>query len=152
VTAYEQAIRVAAELGESKILRADLVAILASKDRSAAQRAFALLVAQPTGVEDTIVEQASRGKYPELRARARTLAKQRGLGGRVDELESYSLDLEQGATCAKRKEAVRRLRALGRKEAIPALRQALQPQGGQRPNACLEREAVAAVRFLEAQK
>jgi hypothetical protein len=86
-----------------------------------------------------------------VRQRARAIAKQRGIAARVDELESYSLDLEQGATCNRRREAVGKLRALGRKEAIPALRRAAELRGasGERPNACLEKDAAAAIRHLE---
>ena len=140
------------DLLASKLLRGDLVTILGGKDKSAAIGALELLAAQPVpDADELIVEQASRGKLLEVRVRARALARTRGLGKQVDELASYGLDLEQGPTCARRREAVRKLRMLGKKEAIGALRRAAEDReanGTQRPNACLEKDALAAIRYL----
>ena len=148
VKAYALATSLAPELLDSKVLRGDLATILKGKDKTAALRALELLAERPVpGAEDLVVEQASSGKLREVRQRARAIARQKGVLGRVDELESYSLDLEQGLTCAKRREAVGKLRTLGRKEAIPALQKAAQL----RPNACLEKDAAAAIRYLEGQ-
>jgi serine/threonine protein kinase len=71
-------------------------------------------------------------------------------------LDSYILDLEHGDTCAERKNAVAKLRALGDKRAIPALREA---QNRRRTvgllrrktnaNACLRADAEEAVQHLE---
>jgi serine/threonine protein kinase len=152
MTAYLFGLRLSPELLASKILRADLVTILNGKDKTGGLAALELLATQPVpDADELIVEQASRGKLLEVRVRARTLAKQRGLAKRVDELDSYALDLEQGATCARRREAVRKLRMLGKKDAIPALRRAAEDRGAtgeQRPNACLEKDALAAIRYL----
>jgi serine/threonine-protein kinase len=71
-------------------------------------------------------------------------------------LDAYILDLQQGDTCAERKEAVSKLRALGDKRAIPALQEA---QNRTRTvgllrrktsaNGCLRAEAKEAVQYLE---
>jgi hypothetical protein len=107
----------------------------------------------PAGA-DFIVEQASRGKSREARARAREAAAGGGLGDRVDLVNSFSLDLVDGKTCRDRREAVPRLRALHDKRAVPALRRARERSGGflglARVNACLERDAAEAIEFLQA--
>ena len=109
--------------------------------------------AQPAGAE-FIVEQASRGKTREARARARDAAAAAGLGDRVDLVNSFSLDLGEGRTCRERREVVGRLRALRDKRAVAALRRARDRSGGflglSNVNACLERDAAEAIEFLQA--
>jgi serine/threonine-protein kinase len=98
-------------------------------------------------------EQASRQKAAPLRARARDLAAGAGAPD-VDLVASFTLDLEQGATCEERKEAVTHLRALRDKRALAALRKARGRRGGflglDTVNACLDREAAEAIDFLNA--
>jgi hypothetical protein len=91
---------------------------------------------------------ASRARDRELRVRARVAADAWGFGDRVDRVESFSLDLAQGATCAARREAVPKLRALKDKRAITALTRARGAEGG--INRCLDRDAREAIEFLEA--
>jgi hypothetical protein len=91
---------------------------------------------------------ASRARDRELRVRARVAADAWGFGDRVDRVESFSLDLAQGATCAARREAVPKLRALKDKRAITALTRARGVEGG--INRCLDRDAREAIEFLEA--
>ena len=70
-------------------------------------------------------------------------------------LDSYILDLKQGDTCAERKVAVAKLRALGDKRAIPALQEAQnRPRTAgllrrKNANACLRADAEEAVQYLE---
>ncbi len=91
---------------------------------------------------------ASRARDQELRVRARVAADSWGFGDRVDRVESFSLDLAQGASCAARREAVPKLRALKDKRAISALARARSAEGG--INRCLDRDAKEAIEFLEA--
>jgi hypothetical protein len=106
----------------------------------------------PAGAK-LLVEQASRAKAAPVRARARDLAAAAHLEG-VDWLASFTLDLEKGATCKDRREAVAKLRALRDKRAIPALRRAHGRHGGfiglESVNACLDRDAAEAIDFLSA--
>ncbi len=153
ITEYVLATRLAPELLASQVLRTDVTTILNGKDKTAALRALELVSERPVpGADELIVDQASRGKQREVRQRARALAREKGIAARVDALESYSLDLEQDATCNRRREAVGKLRALRRKAAVPALQRAVELRGsssGERPNACLEKAAAAAIRYLE---
>jgi hypothetical protein len=79
-----------------------------------------------------------------------------GLGDPIDRLSSYTLDLKQGNSCADRRDAVAKLRALGDKRAIPALRQARSRtrtagllKRKTNANACLRTDAEEAVQYLE---
>jgi hypothetical protein len=94
---------------------------------------------------------------PRRRHKAVAVADEVGLGDRVDRLGSYLLDLQQGESCQHRKEAVANLRALGNKNAIPALRKArkrIRSEGGfakkkLNTNACLSADAAEAIRHLQ---
>jgi serine/threonine protein kinase len=75
------------------------------------------------------------------------------LGDGVDWVAAYSLDLQQELTCAKRKEAVAKLRVLKDRRAVPALERAIEHRG--KPGAktksvnwCLIDDATAAIHFL----
>jgi tetratricopeptide (TPR) repeat protein len=103
-----------------------------------------------------IVELAS-ARDRNMRRRAFGLAEQLGIADGIDRVKSFTLDLEQERTCAKRREAVTKLRALGDRRALAPLQQALErpPRSkGKRKrkrdrNACLRRHAEDAVRYLE---
>jgi eukaryotic-like serine/threonine-protein kinase len=97
---------------------------------------------------------ASRNR--EVRKQAFALAEELGLGDRIDRLKSFTLDLEQETTCARRRDAVTKLRALGDPRALAPLQEALaRPSKGKRkrrrrdPNACLRQHAADAVRYFE---
>ncbi|MBW2189977.1 MAG: serine/threonine protein kinase [Deltaproteobacteria bacterium] len=71
-------------------------------------------------------------------------------------LDSYILDLKQGDSCAERKAAVAKLRALGDKRAIPALEEAQTRtrtvglfRRKANANRCLRTDAEEAVQYLE---
>jgi hypothetical protein len=103
-----------------------------------------------------LIDLASSSKVPRRRHRARRVADDVGLGDQVDRLGSYTLDLRQGETCAHRKEAVLKLRALRSKRAIPALREARKrsrPEEGaarrKGSNGCLRNDAAEAIRYLQ---
>ncbi|HEU5059484.1 MAG TPA: protein kinase [Kofleriaceae bacterium] len=93
-----------------------------------------------------------------VRKKAFAVAEELGLGGEIDRLTSFRLDLEQEPTCKARREAVTRLRALGDPKAVAPLRAALDRPGfikkGRRKrrineNACLRQHAEDAIRALE---
>jgi hypothetical protein len=90
---------------------------------------------------------AGRARDLAVRGRAREAADTWGFGDRVDHLESFSLDLAQARTCADRRAAVPRLRALKDKRAIAALKKA---RSAGDSNKCLDRDAREAIEFLEA--
>jgi serine/threonine-protein kinase len=103
--------------------------------------------------DTALVAQASRGKTPAERARARELAEKLELGKQVDWLSSYALDLAEEKSCRDRRDAVLALRKLGDPRAIPALKKAKGRSGGflglQAVNGCLRSEADEAITFLE---
>ena len=111
-------------------------------------------------------DEAARRRIAELaahkdravRKKAFALAEELGLGGDIDRVASFLLDLEQEATCKARRDAVTRLRALGDPRAVAPLRAALDRPGfvkkGRRKrrineNACLRQHAEDAIRALE---
>jgi hypothetical protein len=71
------------------------------------------------------------------------------LADSVDWLTAYSLDLEQEATCGKRREAVMHLRALNTPKAVGALERAVVKKQKYR-NSCLLDDANAAIGALKA--
>jgi hypothetical protein len=71
------------------------------------------------------------------------------LGDSIDWLTSYSLDLDQEATCAKRREAVTHLRALNTTKAIGALERAVVKKQKYR-NSCLIDDATSGIGALKA--
>ena len=92
-----------------------------------------------------------------VRKKAFAAAEELGLGGEIDRLTSFRLDLEQEPTCKARRDAVTRLRALGDPRAIEPLRAALDRPGFIRKkrrrvrvneNACLRQHAEDAIRLL----
>jgi hypothetical protein len=76
------------------------------------------------------------------------------MADQIDWHAAYVLDLEQEDTCARRKEAVAKLRALGDARAISALDAAITRKGktgkwkGKPVNACLADDARAAIAYL----
>jgi len=76
------------------------------------------------------------------------------LGGSVDWLRAYSLDLQQEPTCEARREAVANLRALGDVRAVGALERAMVKTSrstayrGRKVNDCLSEDASAAIGYL----
>jgi serine/threonine-protein kinase len=154
LVAYERALSIERRLADDPTLRAHAEEYLGRKDRTISMAALDLLGRLGEHGHAALVEQASRGKVKELRRRARDLAEREGITKQVDLVSSYSLDLQQGKTCAERREAVPRLRALRDKRAIPALKKARGRSGGflglEDINTCLEKDAKEATEFLEA--
>ena len=101
-----------------------------------------------------LIDAASRHSVYESRRRARALANELGMSDDIDRLASYTLDLRQGKRCKDRRQAVARLRELGDKRAIEALRQAAAGKGmepsARGKNTCLRKAARQATEHLGA--
>jgi hypothetical protein len=144
----------APELAEDDEMRRYVELMAGKKDKGISFAALDFLgdrVGDPA--RPYLIEVASRGKRFDARRRARAIAERKGFGGEIDQLESYTLDLQQGPSCAERKAAIAPLRALKDRRAIPALKKARGRDGGflglQEINGCLDKEAKEAIEFLE---
>jgi hypothetical protein len=161
LAAYRKAISLEPKFAKDKLMRTNVELMLAKKAPGVVDAALELLgVLAKTGdsaAADQLVDLASSSKNARRRHTALQVADEAGLGDRVDRLGSYQLDLEQGETCLIRKEAVGKLRALGDKKAIPALRAArkrIRTEGAVmkrkvNTNACLKTAANEAIRYLQ---
>ncbi len=159
--AYEKALSLDPELANNKRMRANVERMLDKKappDVVDAALEFLGTLVSTAGDQtaaDQLIDFASSSKVPRRRHKAVKVAEEVGLSDRIDRLDSYTLDLQQGETCPDRKEAVANLRALGSKKAIPALRKARnRPRGGLgrkrvNTNACLRGSANEAIRYLQ---
>ena len=161
IQAYERAIALKQSLSKDKMLRTNLNLMLGKTDPRVVHAALGLLgtlvrEANDGDAEDQLVRMASSNKNLHTRQSAMAVADKVGLGDQVNRLNSYMLDLKQGNSCAERKDTVAKLRALGDKQAIPALREAqnrTRTEGLFRrktnANACLRTDAEEAVQYLE---
>ena len=159
--AYEKAVALEPSLARDTRMRTNVELMLAKKAPrvvDAALEFLGTLAATGDGAAvDQLIDLASSSKVPRRRHKAVAVADEVGLGDRVDRLGSYLLDLQQGESCQHRKEAVANLRALGNKNAIPALRKArkrIRSEGGfakkkLNTNACLSADAAEAIRHLQ---
>jgi hypothetical protein len=161
IAAYKKAVFLEPRLAKDGLMRTNLGLMLDKKAPGVVDAALdfmGMLVAE-TGddeAEETLVSLASSSPVLRTRQHAMTVAEEVGVGGRIDRLGSYLLDLEQGETCPDRKDAVAKLRALGDKRAIASLSKAqerIETEGILRRrtnvNACLRADAVEAIRYLE---
>jgi len=161
LAAYEKAISIKPDFAQDRLMRTNVELLLHKKAPAVVDAALEFLgmLVSKTGdraAEDQLVDLASFSKVSRTREKAMQVAEEVGLGDRIDRLSSYLLDLDQGATCADRKEAVSKLRALGNKKAIPALRKArkrVRTEGLLKKkvntNACLRVDATEAIRYLQ---
>jgi hypothetical protein len=161
IAAYRKAILLEPKLAKDGLMRTNIGLMLDKKAPGVVDAALdfmGMLVAE-TGdgeAEETLVRLASSSPVLRTRQHAMAVAEEVGVGGRIDRLGSYLLDLEQGETCTDRKDAVAKLRALGDKKAIPSLSSAqerIQTEGVLRRktnvNACLRADVMEAIRYLE---
>jgi serine/threonine protein kinase len=152
--AYQRALLLNTAAGDDPQLRANLAAISNDADVPAAMAAFELLIERGDDDARARLVGAAAGDPIERRTAAITLAERLGLASHIDWLTSYKKDLDQGATCARRREAVSKLRALGDPRAIKPLQAAAARKGakgrqrGKLINACLVQDASAAVTYL----
>ena len=154
--AYERALRLGPELEADERLRAALRAMAGStQDYAVVVRAFALWVGHTDDPEGRKLLLVSAVHDDIARRKAvRPVIEQLGLGGSVDWLKAYSLDLQQEPTCEGRREAVAKLRALGDVRAVEALERAMVRTSkstayrGRKVNDCLAADASAAIGYL----
>ena len=159
--AYDRAIALEQSLSRDKLLRTNLDLMLGKTDHRVIDAALDLLgalvrEANDGDAEEQLVRMASSDKNLHTRQRAMAVADEAGLGDQIERFNSYMLDLKQGNRCPDRKDAVAKLRALGDKRAIPALRQAQSRTRTEglfkrktNANSCLRTDAEEAVQYLE---
>jgi serine/threonine-protein kinase len=153
---YERALRLGPELEADERLRAALRAMAGStQDYAVVVRAFVLWVGHTDDPEGRKLLLVSAVHDDIARRKAvRPVIEQLGLGGSVDWLKAYSLDLQQEPTCEGRREAVAKLRALGDVRAVEALERAMVRTSkstayrGRKVNDCLATDASAAIGYL----
>jgi hypothetical protein len=154
LAAYDRAVSLGEELGRDGILRQNVARMVDDKDKTVAMAALDVAAKMGSPGHGIVVDVASRHKSRELRQRARGMAETLGVVGKVDQLESYALDLKDGKKCEDRREAIPKLRGLKDKRAIPILKKAKNRGGGwfglSDVNSCLEAEAEEAIQTLEA--
>jgi tetratricopeptide (TPR) repeat protein len=153
--AYEEALRMDPGLRGDAALLVNVRGLLA--DKRLAQTALDLLIKQ-IGVpaRATLVELASEDRRPEFRRAARDACESLGCVAEVDKVQSYSLDLSQGRSCAEKREAVEKLGDTKDKRAIEPLRKArYEERGGLLGrmlggggNACIIKDIDAALKKL----
>lgn len=162
LAAYSKAVELEPKLANDKLMRTNVALILDKNAPGVVDDAIELLgllasVGDDAAAADQLIDLASSSKDSRRRHKAMAVAEEAGLGDQVDRLGSYLLDLERGEDCAARKQAVAKLRTLGDKKAIPALRSArkrIRTEGGLikrrvNTNACLRTAAAEAVRYLK---
>ncbi|MBI4509705.1 MAG: serine/threonine protein kinase [Deltaproteobacteria bacterium] len=154
LTAYERAVALNPSLAFDETMRRNVAGMLDRKASGVGLLAIEFLAVRVgKTARPILIEQASRGKVREVRQRALSIASRLGVLEEVNRVESHSLDLVQGLSCKERREAIPKLRALGDKRAIPALRKAIGRKGGllglQDINTCLHQDAREAIQVLE---
>ncbi len=162
LAAYAKAVELEPKLAKDKLMRTNVALILDKNAPGVVDDAIELLgvlasVGDDATAADQLIDLASSSKDTRRRHKAMAVAQEVDLGDRVDRLGSYLLDLERGEDCAARKQAVAKLRTLGDKKAIPALRTArkrIRTEGGiikrrVNTNACLRTDASEAIRYLK---
>jgi len=145
LAAYERAIALDRELAGDAQLKQNVIKVLDTRDAVAAVVALELLASrlQPPAREQ-ILAQASNGKVMEVRHRAFAIAARDGFAAGIDQIESWSLDVEQATSCDERRGAVLKLRAAGDRRALIMLRRV------RGKFACSDRDVASAISELEA--
>jgi tetratricopeptide (TPR) repeat protein len=160
VEAYRRALSLAPDLESDKKLRASLRSMAADKDPETVAKVFDLWVGhtKDPDARPAIANAAVSQSWDRRHAVAPVIEKY-GLGDKDQWLKAYTLDLEEGETCEKRKEAVAKLRALSDPRAIEPLERAVAkkiksggPMRGKPYSACLIDDANAAIGYLRGLK
>ena len=153
--AYGRALALDPKLEANTMLRANVRAMAADKDVSIVAAAFELWAGRTTDPEARpLLVKAAVSESLDRRHAARPVIERLDLGDEVDWFLAYAHDLEQEPTCALRKEAVARLRALNDARAVPPLERAVVRKfktGSLRNkpfNPCLIDDAKAAIGYL----
>jgi hypothetical protein len=143
LAAYEHAMRLSTKIAASDDVRDNITKTLDGKDAVASVIALELLASSvKPPVREPIIAAASSGKVLEVRHRAFAIAERDGFDAKVDRVESWSLDLQQAASCEDRKIAIDRLASANDKRAVAAIKRA-------RAFKCVEKAADEAIARLE---
>jgi tetratricopeptide (TPR) repeat protein len=143
MAAYERALRAQPRLGADKQLRTNALAALGGKDSLAAILALDLLASLSPADHDAIVTYASKGKLMDARHRAMMIAERDGFADKIDQHQSWILDLQQSTSCDERRAAIEQLAGSSDRRALAALKRAKLVK-------CLEPSASDAIARLQA--
>ncbi|MBK9070663.1 MAG: protein kinase [Myxococcales bacterium] len=143
--AYRRAIELEPLLRDEPTLRANLAAMETEPDAATKLAAwwFGVEVLDDARASEQLLG-AALAPDARLRQLTRLSLEKHSLAPRVDWVGSYLQDLQLLPSCAERKTAIAKLRALGDKQAAAPLRAAAAAKG----NKCLAADAQSAVRFL----
>jgi hypothetical protein len=155
IDAYKLALELSPSLEADPSLRSNLATIIKNeKDGEILARAYELLATKTKApdMKDQLIA-AATDQDMDRRTAVRPLIDKLKLGDKIDWFTVYSLDLDQGTTCEKRRPAIAKLRALGDARAIPPLEKAITRKSGKgkraKPtNQCLIDEAMSALTYL----
>ncbi|MEO8553210.1 MAG: serine/threonine-protein kinase [Kofleriaceae bacterium] len=149
LAAYNRALQLEPTLAANATFRANLRAMAADKNPDVVTNAFDVWLGRTDDLEgrDALIK-AAVSQNLDRRHAVRPVIDRYKLADSIDWLTSYSLDLDQEITCAKRREAVVHLRALNTPKAVPALDRAVVKRNKTR-NACLIDDATAAIGALK---
>jgi tRNA A-37 threonylcarbamoyl transferase component Bud32 len=129
LAAYDEALRLDAGLrGDANLL---LGVRRLVPDKKVGRKALDLMIeriGKPASA--ALAEVASDDRRAEMRHDARAACQSLGCMGQVDVVRSYTLDLQQGRTCAERRAAVQTLGTSGNKRAVEPLTRARRVTGG----------------------
>jgi tetratricopeptide (TPR) repeat protein len=153
--AYEEALRMDAGLRGDAALLVNVRGLL--PDKRLGWAALDLMIKQigvPAG--GTLAEVASEDRRVEFRREARSACDTLRCADKIDRVQSYSLDLQQGRSCAEKREAVEQLGATHDPRAIEPLRKARYGERGGLlgrvlgggGNACIFKDIDAALKEL----
>jgi serine/threonine-protein kinase len=150
LTAYNRALQILPSLASNATFIANLHAMAADKNPDVVTNAFDVWLGRTDDLEarDAVIK-AAVSQDLNRRHAVRPVIDRYKLADSVDWLTAYSLDLEQEATCGKRREAVMHLRALNTPKAVGALERAVVKKQKYR-NSCLLDDANAAIGALKA--
>ena len=149
LAAYNRALQLEPTLASNGTFRANLRAMAADKNPDVVTNAFDVWLGRTDDLEgrDALIK-AAVSQNLDRRHAVRPVIDRYKLADSIDWLTSYSLDLDQELTCAKRREAVVHLRALNTPKAVPALDRAVVKRNKTR-NACLIDDANSAIGALK---
>jgi tetratricopeptide (TPR) repeat protein len=157
--AYRTALAVDPTVESNKRMRASLRTMAADqKNEDVIANAYAVWIQTTDEEAKSSLFKAVESPSIARRHAAITVMDQFKLGGNLERIQAYSLDLQDQPTCPLRAAAVAKLRAIGDPQAIPALQRAVQARGTRgayknKPiNGCLIDDANAAIGFLESLK
>jgi hypothetical protein len=156
--AYEEALRMDAGIRGDAALLVNVRGLLS--DKKLGRTALDLMIRQIGAPACSVLaELASDDRRMDLRQDARSACDNLGCTDKLDRVQSYSLDLAQGKSCAEKREAVQHLGASKDPRAVEPLRKARHGERGgffgrvlgSSGNACIIKDIDAALKELGAE-